>query len=265
MELALKDKIVVVTGASAGIGLAITMGFLQEGATVVGASRHQEELQRLDEAHAVIPVVADFSTPHGPEVVIKRAIEEFGRVDVLVNNVGIAPAREGFLTVSDTDWKIVLETNLMSMVRTCRAVIPHMVQQKRGIIINVSSESGRQPDTFLVNYSVSKAAMLSLSKALANEFGPYGIRVNTVSPGPTRTPLWEKPGGFAEELARQFEMDKEQAISHFAKNVRQLPLERIGDPKAVASVVLFLASDQASYVTGAEYTVNGGGGALKGV
>ncbi|MFD1676447.1 SDR family oxidoreductase [Alicyclobacillus fodiniaquatilis] len=88
--------------------------------------------------------------------------------------------------------------------------------------------------------------------------------MNTVSPGPTRTPLWEKPGGFAEELARQFEMDKEQAISHFAKNVRQLPLERIGDPKAVASVVLFLASDQASYVTGAEYTVNGGG-ALKGV
>jgi NAD(P)-dependent dehydrogenase (short-subunit alcohol dehydrogenase family) len=263
MELALKDKIVVVTGASAGIGLAITMGFLQEGATVVGASRHPEELQKLAEAHAVIPVVADFSTPHGPEVVVKRAIEEFGRVDVLVNNVGIAPAREGFLTVSDADWQLVLETNLMSMIRTCRAVIPHMVQQKRGVIINVSSESGRQPDTILVDYSVSKAAMLSLSKALANEFGPSGIRVNTVSPGPTRTPLWEKPGGFAEELARQFRMDKEQAISHFAKNVRQLSLERIGNPKEVASVVLFLASDQASYVTGAEYTVNGG--SLKGV
>ncbi|WAH37562.1 SDR family NAD(P)-dependent oxidoreductase [Alicyclobacillus dauci] len=228
MELGLKDKVTVVTGASAGIGLAITMGFLREGAKVVGASRHPDELKKLGGEDTVVPVIADFSTPEGPELVIKRAIEVFGRVDVLVNNVGIAPAREGFLSVSDEDWRSVLETNLMSMVRTSRAVIPHMVEQKQGVIINISSESGRQPDTMLVDYSVSKAAMLSLSKALANEFGPYGIRVNTVSPGPTRTPLWEKPGGFAEELARQFEMDKDQAIAHFAKNVRQLPIGRIG-------------------------------------
>jgi NAD(P)-dependent dehydrogenase (short-subunit alcohol dehydrogenase family) len=263
VELGLRDKVVVVTGASEGIGLAITRGFLKEGAKVVGASRHPASLEQLAGSHEVVPVVADLSKPEGAAMLVEKAIDKFGRVDVLVNNVGVAPAREGFLTVSDSDWEYVWQTNLMSMVRTSRAVIPHMVREKSGAIINISSESGRQPDTILVDYSVSKAAMLSLSKALANEFGPLGIRVNTVSPGPTRTPLWDKPGGFAEELAKQFDMNKDQAIAHFAKNVRQLPLERIANPEEIASVVLFLASEKASFVTGAEYTVNGG--SLKGM
>jgi NAD(P)-dependent dehydrogenase (short-subunit alcohol dehydrogenase family) len=179
-------------------------------------------------------------------------------VDILVNNVGIAPAREGFLAVSDEDWTEVFQANLMSMIRTSRAALPHMIKKQNGSIINISSESGRQPDTILLDYSAFKTAMLSVSKALANEFGPQGIRVNTVSPGPTRTPLWDKPGGFADNLAQQFGMDKEQAIEHFAKDVRQLPLGRIGLPEEIAAVVLFLASERASFVTGSEYTVNGG-------
>jgi NAD(P)-dependent dehydrogenase (short-subunit alcohol dehydrogenase family) len=257
MDLGLNHKVVVVTGASAGIGLAITRGFLEEGARVVGASRHPDPLHELDHKN-LVPVTADLSTPADTERLIQTAIDAFGRIDVLVNNVGVAPAREGFLSVTDQDWAHVLETNLMSMVRTCRAALPYMMEQKQGVIINISSESGRQPDTILVDYSVSKAAVLSLSKALANEFGPLGIRVNTVSPGPTRTPLWDKPGGFADKLAEQFDMNREQAIQHFAKHVRQLPIERLGSPEEVAAVVLFLASEQGTYITGSEYTVNGG-------
>ncbi|BCJ88320.1 SDR family NAD(P)-dependent oxidoreductase [Effusibacillus dendaii] len=258
MDLGLKDKVVVVTGASLGIGLAITREFLREGAKVVGGSRRPDNLEKLGHAENLIPVSVDLSTPEGPDLIVDKAIEAFGKIDILINNVGIAPAREGFLSVSDEDWEDVLETNFMSMVRASRAALPHMIKQKSGVILNISSESGRQPDTILVDYSVSKAAMLSLSKALANEYGPMGIRVNAVSPGPTRTPLWDNPGGFAEGLAAQFGMDKEEAIVHFARNVRQLPLGRLGTPEEVASVVVFLASEQAAFVTGAEYTVNGG-------
>lgn len=258
MDLGLRDKVAVVTGASEGIGLAIVKSLLAEGAKVAGGSRHPQALAELGEKSSVLPVTVDFSTPDAGEQIIGEAMEAFGRIDILVNNIGIAPSREGFLSISDEGWKEVMDTNLMSMVRACRAVLPHMMERKSGVIINISSESGRQPDTILVDYSVSKSAMLSLSKALANEFGPHGIRVNTVSPGPTRTPLWDRQGGFAEGLSKQFGMEKEAAIEHFARDVRQLPLGRMGTPLEIAAVVAFLASDQASYVTGAEYTVNGG-------
>jgi NAD(P)-dependent dehydrogenase (short-subunit alcohol dehydrogenase family) len=258
MELGLRDKVAVVTGASAGIGLAITRAFLAEGAKVVGGSRHPKALGELAGKEDILPIAVDFSEPSAADQIIERAFEAFGKVDIVVNNVGIAPARDGFLSVDDEGWRSVLETNLMSMVRTSRAVLPHMMKRKSGVIINIASESGRQPDTILVDYSVSKAAMLSLSKALADEFGPHGIRVNAVSPGPTRTPLWDKPGGFADGLAKQFGLDKEAAIEHFARDVRKLPLQRMGTPEEIASVVLFLTSAQASFVTGAEYTANGG-------
>jgi NAD(P)-dependent dehydrogenase (short-subunit alcohol dehydrogenase family) len=258
MKLNLDNKVVVVTGASAGIGLAIARGFAEEGAKVVGGSRHTDSLRALGFEGQIVPVEVDLSTPEGPNRLVQKAVDTFGKVDILVNNVGIAPAREGFLAVSDEDWAEVFQANLMSMIRTTRAALPHMVKQQYGSIINISSESGRQPDTILLDYSAFKAAMLSVSKALANEFGPQGIRVNTVSPGPTRTPLWDNPGGFADNLAEQFGMEKEQAIEHFAKDVRQLPLGRIGLPEEIAAVVLFLASERASFVTGSEYAVNGG-------
>ncbi|KIL45046.1 SDR family NAD(P)-dependent oxidoreductase [Jeotgalibacillus soli] len=258
MELGLQNKVAVVTGASAGIGRAITQRLLDEGANVVTGSRTTDSLKELGYEKQLLPVAVDLSEPQGPDTLIQQAIKTFGKIDILVNNVGIAPAREGFLQVSDEHWTKMFETNLMSMIRTSRAAIPYMAMRKSGSIINIASESGRQPDTMLIDYSALKAAMLSVSKALANEFGPQGIRVNSVSPGPTRTPLWDNPGGFADGLAEQFGMEKEEAIVHFAKNVRQLPLGRMGHPAEVAAVVLFLASDQASFVTGAEYTVNGG-------
>jgi NAD(P)-dependent dehydrogenase (short-subunit alcohol dehydrogenase family) len=166
--------------------------------------------------------------------------------------------RNGFLQVSDEDWNTVMNTNFMSMVRVTRAALPHMIKRKQGFIISISSEVGQLPDPMLPDYSVSKAAMLSLSKSIAQEFGPKGIRSNIVFPGPIRTPLWDQAGGFADGLADQYNMEKEEAIEHFAKNVRQLPLERLGKPEEVATVIAFLASDQASFVTGSEYMVNGG-------
>jgi len=146
----------------------------------------------------------------------------------------------------------------MSVVRLSRAILPVMVEQKSGVILNVASESARQPDTNLIDYSVSKAALVMLSKALANEFGPQGIRVNTVSPGPTYTAQWDQPGGFADHLAQTYGLDREAAIEHFVKNVRQLPTQRMGTPEDVAAVLVFLASDLARQITGSDYAVNGG-------
>jgi NAD(P)-dependent dehydrogenase (short-subunit alcohol dehydrogenase family) len=133
-----------------------------------------------------------------------------------------------------------------------------MIAKNAGSIISIASECARQPDVFFVDYSVTKAMILNLSKSLANEYGPRGIRSNVVSPGPTRTASWDKPGGFAESLANEYGLDREAAIEHFAKEVRKLPVGHIGRPENVAAAVAFLASDVSAQVTGAEYTVNGG-------
>jgi NAD(P)-dependent dehydrogenase (short-subunit alcohol dehydrogenase family) len=117
---------------------------------------------------------------------------------------------------------------------------------------------GRAPDRFFVDYCVYKAAILMISKALSIEFGPAGVRSNCVSPGPTRTPAWDRPGGFGDSLATEYNLDKEAAIDHFAKEVRKLPLQKLGDPADVARVIAFLASDMSKHVTGADYTVDGG-------
>jgi NAD(P)-dependent dehydrogenase (short-subunit alcohol dehydrogenase family) len=257
MALHLEGKAVVVTGANAGIGLETAKLFLKEGARVVGASRRIDQLEAIPSDN-LVPTSVDLSTPEGPDVLIQTAMDAFGQIDILVNNVGIAPMRNGFLQVSDEDWNTVMNTNFMSMVRVTRAALPHMIKRKQGFIISISSEVGQLPDPMLPDYSVSKAAMLSLSKSIAQEFGPKGIRSNIVFPGPIRTPLWDQAGGFADGLADQYNMEKEEAIEHFAKNVRQLPLERLGKPEEVATVIAFLASDQASFVTGSEYMVNGG-------
>ncbi|MDQ1541983.1 MAG: hypothetical protein QOH29_2709, partial [Actinomycetota bacterium] len=206
----------------------------------------------------VTPVTVDLATAMGADDLISAAVTTHGHVDVLVNNVGVFPFRESFLSVSDTDWDALMDVNFYSMARACRAALPHMVKQGRGAIVSVASDVGRAPDRFFVDYSVSKAAVLMLSKAISIEFGPAGIRSNCVSPGPTRTPAWDKPGGFADSLAEEYRLPKEQAIEHFAKAVRKLPLGKLGDPDDVAGVIAFLASDLAKHVTGADYTVDGG-------
>jgi NAD(P)-dependent dehydrogenase (short-subunit alcohol dehydrogenase family) len=257
MDLGLSDRVAVITGAGSGIGLATARVFLEEGARVVAGD--QDPSAAADLSGDVIAVEADLSSAGGVQRLIDQAIADAGRIDVLVNNVGIFPFRESFLTVSDADWAALMDINFYSMVRACRAAIPHMVEQGRGAIVSVASDVGRAPDRFFVDYSVSKAAVLMLSKAISIEFGPQGIRSNCVSPGPTRTPAWDKPGGFADSLAEEYGMStQDEAIDHFAKEVRKLPLGRLGDPDDVARTIAFLASDAAKHVTGADYTVDGG-------
>lgn len=257
MQTGLNDRVVVVTGAGAGIGLATVTAFVAEGARVVAADVDPSAAADVAGADRVLPVTVDLSTAEGPGTAVNRGAEVFGSVDVLVNNVGIAPHREGFFDVSDAEWLRLLEINVFSMIRASRAALTHMVQQRRGAIVSVSSDAARIPGSFFIDYSVTKAAILMLSKAISNEFASVGIRSNCVSPGPTRTPVWER-GPVVEALAAEFDGDREAAIENFLRNVRQMPMARLGEPEDVAATIVFLASDLARQVTGADYRVDGG-------
>ena len=150
-----------------------------------------------------------------------------------------------------------MELNFFSMVRCCRAAIPRMLEQGRGSIVSLSSDAGHMPGPYFVDYSVTKGMIRLLSKALANEFAGRGIRCNTVSPGPTRTAPWES-GEFIDALAAEWEVDREAAIDRFVRDVRGMPLGRLGAPEDVAAAIVFLASDRASQITGSDYRVDGG-------
>ncbi|CAM3308612.1 MULTISPECIES: SDR family NAD(P)-dependent oxidoreductase [Saccharibacillus] len=259
MQLNLQNKVVIVTGASSGIGLATAKLFLEEGANVVGASRHPERIRELGEEDRVLAVEADLSTAEGPKRLVEAAIAKFGRIDVLVNNAGISHSRlDGFLGTTDEQWEETYLNNLMSMVRTSRAAIPHMAEQGKGVILSVASEDARQPQPMSVDYSAFKAGLLSVGKALSLEFGEQGIRVNTVSPGPTHTNIWDQPGGMIDAISEKFDKPKNEVIDFFVDEVRELPVGRIGQPEDIASMIVFLASDRAEYASGAEYPVNGG-------
>lgn len=254
MDMGLKDRVALVTGAGSGIGLATTRLLASEGARVVAADLDPN----LAEGPAVLTVKVDLSVAGGPEAAVARAIDAWGRIDILVNNVGRLEFRDGFLSVCDDEWKSILDLNFFSTVRACRAALPHMLAQRSGAIVTIASDQGRQPEPSSVDYCVSKAASLMLSKALAKEFGPMGVRSNCVSPGPTRTPAWDTPGGFADSLSEQYSMDRDGAVEHFAKFVKMIPAGRLGKPEEIASTVAYLASDLALYINGADYRVDGG-------
>jgi NAD(P)-dependent dehydrogenase (short-subunit alcohol dehydrogenase family) len=174
---------------------------------------------------------------------------------VLVNNVGVGAVRT-FDDLSDDDWHETLDLNFLSYVRAIRWALPGMRERASGCIVNNASDLARQPEPNPLDYAVSKAAILSLTKALARSEGP-AIRVNAVAPGPIWTPFWTKPGGFAETLGEFHGMPPQEAVEH-EMSLRQLPLERLGRPEEVADVIVFLASDRASFVTSSIYGVDGG-------
>src|SRR4051794_3452884 len=190
MELALAEKVAVVTGASKGIGLAITTALAAEGAHVVaGARESSDELDELTRGALVEMVTADLSTAKGPEALVEAARAR-GRIDILVNNVGAAaPRPEGFLSITDEQWISSLTINLMSAVRTTRSALPIMLDAGHGAIVTTCSVNALLPDPLVIDYSAGKAALANFCKALSKEMGPRGIRVNTVSPGPVATDL----------------------------------------------------------------------------
>jgi 3-oxoacyl-[acyl-carrier protein] reductase len=256
MDLDLGGKVCLVTGSTGGIGLATAKLLAEEGARVVVVGRDAERLaQAREDAGAARGIRADLAEPGEPERVVRQTIEELGSVDCLVNNLGLA-YQVDFLELEDPQWDELWQVNVMSYVRAIRAVLPAMIERGRGSIVNLASSSGKRPSTAMPNYSVTKAAVLSLSRLVADLYGRNGIRCNAVAPGPTATPAWLVDGGLADQQAERTGSTREKVLQAVGAG---RPLGRLAEPEEIAAVVAFLCSDRvAGYVTGAAWSADGG-------
>ena len=254
MDLGLRDRVCIVTGSTAGIGLETARLLAAEGARVVVTGRDSERVEEArQDAGAELGVVADLAEP-GAAAELVAATGELGAVGCLVNNVGIA-YQTGFDELSDEQWDEMWQLNVMSAVRIIRAALPAMLERGSGSIVNVSSTAGKRPSTGMPNYSVTKAALLSLSRLVADLYAKKGIRCNAVTPGPTATGAWLDEGGLADQQARRSGKSREAVLESVAGG---RPLGRLAEAEEIASVIAFLCSDRASYVTGAAWSADGG-------
>ncbi|WUH99306.1 SDR family oxidoreductase [Spirillospora sp. NBC_00431] len=263
MDLRLTGRVAVVTGASKGIGLAVTRTLLDEGARVVAVSRKSgAELDALAGPN-LLHVPADLMDPDAPAQVVQRAVEVFGGLDVVVNNAGGPPPgavlpRFGFLTLTDEDWRDMFEFNVQAIVRTLRAALPHLLKSDAASVVNVSSGNARRPVPMNYDYNAAKAALTNLAKGLSEEYGPQGVRVNTVSPGPVRTAWWTDEGGAADVIAGATGSDRDSVLDGGAAEMMNLTTGRLATPQEVADVVVLLASPRSASTTGADFAVDSG-------
>ena len=254
MDLDLQGKRAVVTGASLGIGEAVVKMLAEHGADVSFCARNPEAVNTLssfDPANGSIKgFVADMGNKESTDSFI-GSVQEDGPVDILVNNVGASPSRN-FLYMTDEDWQELHELNLLSAVRCTRAFLPNMREKKWGRVIMVSSAAGKYPNAALIDYGTTKAAMISMSKSLAKKYGSDGVLVNSILPGLIHTAMWERA---ATEIAEATGGNMEDVIRN---NGSSVPVGRYGTSEEVASLITFLCTNAASYISGTSIEVDGG-------
>jgi 3-oxoacyl-[acyl-carrier protein] reductase len=250
VDLGLRDRVCVLTASTAGVGLAAARMLAEEGARVVTCSRREDAPGVGETLH----VAADLSEPDAPGELIRRAEAEIGAVDVLVNNVGDSYLAK-FDQLSEQQWEDMWQLNVMSFVRGIQAVLPGMRERKDGVIVNVSSTAGKRPSTGMPNYSVTKAAVLSLSRLVADLYAKDGIRCNAITPGPTLSDTWLAPGRLADQQAEQSGKSRDEVLESVGAG---RPLGRLAEPEEIAAVIVFLCSPRSSYVTGAAWSADGG-------
>ncbi len=245
MDLGLEGRACLVTGSTRGIGREVAAQLVGEGARVVTCGRGEPPL--VGEA---LHVTCDLAVPGEPEHAVAEAVTQLGRLDVLVNNVGIA-RHARFEDVADAEWDEYWQLNVMSYVRAIRAALPRLRASEAAAIVNVSSTAGKRPSTGMPHYSVTKAAVLSLSRLVADLYAADGIRCNAVTPGPTATEAWLGEGGLADQQGGE----RDEVL---AKVGAGRPLGRLATAEEIAGVIVFLCSERASYVTGAAWSADGG-------
>jgi NAD(P)-dependent dehydrogenase (short-subunit alcohol dehydrogenase family) len=257
MDLELSGKVAVVTAASKGIGLAIVKALAAEGAHVVAGARTITSLAGIPH---VTPVAVDLASAEGPALLVAKAIEQHGRLDVLINNMGAVRLRlSGFLGTSDEEFEWALQMNFFSALRATRPAIQQMLEQGGGAIVNVASVNAFfQPDGGTVDYGAAKAALVNLTKSLSQEFGPRGIRINDVSPGPVSTDLWLGDGGVAQTVGKAMGIDANAAREKVIAAIGGFATGRFTTPEEVATLVVMLASPRTANVTGSNYVIDGG-------
>jgi len=249
----LTGKIALVTGGTKGIGKAIADQLAQAGAKVIITARNQPNESNSDHHF----IAADVTQPDDVSKLAQEINEKFGAPDILINNVGgLTAPGGGFSTLTDHDWEHELQLNLLAAIRLDRLLLPGMLSKKGGVIIHISSVAGKQSLWHLnMAYAVSKAALNSYSKALSGELASKGIRVLTVSPGATRTPPMEK---IIEDFANSAGLTVAEAMQQLLSQVGGIPMGRMSEPEEVASLIHFLVSPAAAYLTGANYLIDGG-------
>jgi len=253
----LTGKVAAVTGASKGIGLAVVRALAAEGMRVAAGARSVgDELGDLAGRSSVEPVLGDLAEPSGPATFVDTAVRTFGGLDVLVNNVGaVRPRTDGFLAVTDDEWAETLSINFLTAVRTTRAALPHLLDRAPSTIVTVVSVNAFLPDPGVIDYCAAKAALANFCKSLSKEFGPRGVRVNTVSPGPVATDLWLGEAGVAATVGRAGGSAPDAVAAQVAA---QTATGRFSRPEEIADLVVLLAGGRAGNVAGSDVVIDGG-------
>jgi 3-oxoacyl-[acyl-carrier protein] reductase len=259
MDLGLRDRVCVVTGASRGIGRATALALGAEGAVVLLIGRSEDSLAHAakacrDAGGRAETLALDVTAADAGERLVSECLSRFARIDALVNNAGTSSVK-ALDALTDEDWQTQWELHVMGPMRLMRAAAPVMAQRAWGRIVNVCSSSGKRPSKTNVAYSVTKAAELSLSRAFADEYAPCGVLVNAVAPGPVGSELWLAPGGLADQSAELRGVTREEVLDAAA---RRVPIGRLGTEQEIAAVIAFLCSEGASNVAGAAWSVDGG-------